>query len=431
MSALGVINTDPVTQSDIERAFGGNENDSSEICYMQNMDEIEEFLNYGLPEIVIINFSDPTLDIDGLVRIMRDDALIFNFGVIGLFTHGRHYEEELTKKYKDLNVLAFLNNFRLATHLKQYVRIIQKNYQIIFQNEFTKGLFEGASGSFSIENDLGLAPVFASICATILAQRGLVSPEKKMRMQFSLSELIINAIVYGNCGITQNDKQKAQQQGVWVEELVAEKCKDPAVKAKRVTLSWEIRTDRSVFIIQDEGKGFDVEAFLLGKNSENLNADGKSIKLAARVADKIVFNKIGNKVTVSILHDPDVANDVPIGFSNEQVIHVKKGDEVLKENEVSDYLYYISSGNYTVYRDGKAVGTLTPQDIFMGEMSFLTNQRRSASVKADTEGMLVRLTRKSFVNVVREYPYYGIFLAKLLAKRLVRSNEAHIHLQTS
>ena len=257
MSVLGVINTDTSVQSDIERAFRGNEIDGSEIRYLQNMDEIAEFLNYGLPEIIIINFSDPELNIEELARMIRDDALIFNFGIIGLFTHGRHYEEELTKQYKDLNVLVFLDNFRLATHLKKYTRIIETNYQIIFQREFTRDLFEGASGSFSIENDLGFAPVYASICATILAQRGLISSEKKMQMQFSLSELIINAIAHGNCGITQNHKQQAQQRGVWVEELVAEKCKDPAIEARRVMLSWEIQTDRSVFVIQDEGEGFD------------------------------------------------------------------------------------------------------------------------------------------------------------------------------
>jgi CRP-like cAMP-binding protein len=64
----------------------------------------------------------------------------------------------------------------------------------------------------------------------------------------------------------------------------------------------------------------------------------------------------------------------------------------------------------------------------MGEMSFLLNQRRSASVRADTPGKLILLTRKTFVSVIREYPHYGIFLSKLLAKRLVRSNDRNASL---
>ena len=59
----------------------------------------------------------------------------------------------------------------------------------------------------------------------------------------------------------------------------------------------------------------------------------------------------------------------------------------------------------------------------MGEMSFLLNQRRSATIKATSTGKLILLTQKTFVNVIREYPYYGVFLSKLLAKRLVRSND--------
>jgi CRP-like cAMP-binding protein len=112
-----------------------------------------------------------------------------------------------------------------------------------------------------------------------------------------------------------------------------------------------------------------------------------------------------------------------VGFSQERVISVMKGDIVLKENDPSDYLYYIASGRYSVIHKRKEVGTLGPQDVFMGEMSFLLNKKRSAKVKAESAGKLILLTRKTFISVIREYPHYGIFLSKLLAKRLVRSNE--------
>ena len=55
-------------------------------------------------------------------------------------------------------------------------------------------------------------------------------------------------------------------------------------------------------------------------------------------------------------------------------------------------------------------------------MSFLLNKKRSATVRAESEGKLILLTRKTFVNVIQDYPHYGIFLSRLLAKRLVRAN---------
>ncbi|MDR1373732.1 MAG: cyclic nucleotide-binding domain-containing protein, partial [Treponema sp.] len=117
-------------------------------------------------------------------------------------------------------------------------------------------------------------------------------------------------------------------------------------------------------------------------------------------------------------------------FSREQILLVKPGEIVIKEGEPSDYLYYISSGKYSVFHNQKKVGSLSPQDIFMGEMSFLLNQKRSASIKADTQGKLILLPRKNFINVIREYPHYGIFLSKLLAKRLVRSNDQNAALMS-
>jgi CRP-like cAMP-binding protein len=145
--------------------------------------------------------------------------------------------------------------------------------------------------------------------------------------------------------------------------------------------------------------------------------------MAASLSQELKYNTKGNQVALIIKHDISVEHEVPVGFSKEQIVSVKRGDTVLREGEPSDYLYYISSGTYEVYHNDKPVGTLSPQDIFMGEMSFLLNQRRSATIKAVSPGKLILLTQKNFINVIREYPHYGIFLSKLLAKRLVRSNE--------
>jgi CRP-like cAMP-binding protein len=145
--------------------------------------------------------------------------------------------------------------------------------------------------------------------------------------------------------------------------------------------------------------------------------------MAASLSHKLRYNEKGNKVELIINNDISVEHEVPIGFSREKIVNVKKGDIILKEGEPSNYLYYISSGTYEVLYNDCPVGTLSPQDIFMGEMSFLLDQRRSATIKATSAGKLILLTQKTFINVIRKYPHYGIFLAKLIARRLVRSNE--------
>jgi len=429
MSTLGIINSNPEIRNDIEFTFEQkqglqNNKDKREIVFLDKEDEILEFLNYALPELVVINFSDPKINIKKIINQIQDDKLILNFGIIGIYDQTSDKEADLLDKYKAVNVLVILNNYLIKSHLVKSVEIIEHNYQIIFQQEFTKTFLKGTSGSFTIDNDLLAVPLYAGIGATILSQRGLINSDSKMHLQLALIELIVNAVEHGNCGISYEEKTKSMEAGVASADLIAEKCKDPAVRERKVLFGWEIKPDKSIFRIRDQGSGFDVKTYIdkLKKQSD-FSLHGRGIKMAAKLSSKLIYNAKGNQVSLVINHDISVEFGVPAGFTKEQIIHVKNGDVVMREGELSDCLYYISSGTYEVLHNDKRVGSLSAQDIFLGEMSFLLNQRRSATIRATSPGKLIILPQKNFVNIIREYPHYGIFLSKLLAKRLVRSNE--------
>jgi len=429
MSTLGIINSDSVIKESIESIYGRNNDiqtvkNKKDLIFLTEENEILEFLKYTLPELVIINFSDQQINIDGIINQVQNDKWILNFGIIGIFDHAKNREEELLKKYKNINVLVMLDNCWIKSHLAKCVESIEQNYQIIFQREFTKTFLEGASGNFNLNNDLLTVPLYAGIGATILSQRGLINPDSKMHLQLALNELIVNAIEHGNCDISYEEKTSSLESGMTSVDLIEQKIKDPAISAKKVFFSWDIKPDKSTFVIRDEGKGFDVKAYVERvKKQSDYSLHGRGIKMAAKLSHKLVYNSKGNQVSLIVNHDSSVDYEVPEGFTGEKVVLVKKGDVIMSEGERSDYLYYISSGAYEVIHNDKQVGTLSAQDIFMGEMSFLLDQRRSATIKASSDGKLILLTQKTFINIIREYPHYGVFLSKLLAKRLVRSNE--------
>lgn len=429
MGVLGIINSDPELKKLIELAFSAKSNHNYELKFLSQNDEILEFLHYDLPEIVLINFSDASIDIEKILVHIKEDKWSLNFGIVGVFSSVISDEEYFLKKYKDVNIITLLDYFRIRSHLAKSVQIIEENYQIIFQREFAKNLIDESSGNFVFSNDLLSVPLYAGIGATILSQRGCINPDSKMHLQLALDELLVNAIEHGNCKISYEDKSAAMENGLTVVDLVEEKCKDPSIQAKKVKLSWKIDKEKTVFTIQDEGSGFDVKAHLKKiQQQDELKSHGRGIRIAAMFGHKLRYNSKGNEVSLIIDHDVSVEQEIPLGFKDEQVLIVHKGDIVLTENDPSDFLYFISSGEYSVLHNGSSVGTLNSQDIFMGEMSFLLNEKRSASIRADTSGKLILLTRKTFIQVIRDYPHYGIFLSKLLAKRLVRSNELNAEL---
>jgi anti-sigma regulatory factor (Ser/Thr protein kinase) len=424
MAILGVINSDPAIKKIVEDAFVASPDSGYNLKFLIEKDEILSFLSYDLPEIVLINFSDPVIDIAKIMTHITGDRWMLNFGIVGICSSEKDSEEKILEKYKAANLLTMLDNFRLRSHLVRTIQIIEQSYQIIFQREFTRDLLDGISGSFIIDNDILAIPLYAGMGAMLLAQRGLIDPDKKMHLQLALGELIVNAVEHGNCGITYNEKTAALEKGVSVVELVAEKCKDPAIRAKKVEFLWDIGRYITTFVIRDEGPGFDVQSYLKKTAKvDMMSLHGRGILMAKMFSSELTYNEKGNQVSMVVKHDDSVEHEVPLGFSREQILTVNAGDIVLRENEDGDYLYYIVSGKYSVFHNRKKVGSLSVQDIFMGEMAFLLSQRRSASIRADGPGKLIRLTRKALVSIIREYPHYGIFLSKLLAKRLVRSND--------
>ncbi len=423
MSILGVISSDATINKTIAEAFKKPTSEVYDVRFLEEENRILEFLNYDLPEIVIINFSDSKIDIDYIVKQIIGDSWLHNFGIIGLFDQEKANEEELLKKLKEVNILALLNTYRIRSHILKSVQIIERNYQIIFQKELSPRLFEKASGSFTIRNDILAVPIYAGIAATMLSQRGLIDPDSKMHLQLCLAELIINGVEHGNCGITFEEKTSFMDSGLSVVELVEEKCRNPKIAERTVTLDWEIESDATKFIIKDQGDGFDVKGLNEKIEREGPMAlHGRGIRMANLIAKKIEYNDIGNEVTITVGYDESATRITPVGFTGEEAVYTRPNDIVINEGEASDYLYYIAGGTFSVFHKGRHVGVLSPTDIFMGEMSFLLNKRRSATIRAETSGKLIKISRKAFVSVIKEYPHYGIFLSKLLAKRLVRAN---------
>ena len=99
-----------------------------------------------------------------------------------------------------------------------------------------------------------------------------------------------------------------------------------------------------------------------------------------------------------------------INFTDKQI--------VCRENEPSSDLFFIVSGRFAIYSGRKLISVLTPNDLFIGEMAFLLNDRRTATVLSVGNATLIKIPKSAFLALIRKNPHYGIFLSKLLAQRL-------------
>jgi CRP-like cAMP-binding protein len=89
---------------------------------------------------------------------------------------------------------------------------------------------------------------------------------------------------------------------------------------------------------------------------------------------------------------------------------------VCSEGDAADSLYVVSRGTFGVFvldpvteRDG-CVSSLEPGDVF-GELALLSDQPRSATVRADTGGEVLRLERERFRDLLKREPAIGLAIA--------------------
>ena len=84
---------------------------------------------------------------------------------------------------------------------------------------------------------------------------------------------------------------------------------------------------------------------------------------------------------------------------------------------------------FALYVNGKLATVLTPRDIFIGEMAFLLNNRRTATVVAVGDCRLIKVPKNAFLALIRKNPNYGIFLSKMLAQRLAAQTQYSVSVQ--
>ena len=112
-----------------------------------------------------------------------------------------------------------------------------------------------------------------------------------------------------------------------------------------------------------------------------------------------------------------------------ETVEYKDKEVVCREGDCSNDLFFILSGRFAVYANKKLATVLTPDDLFIGEMAFLLNDHRTATILAVGDCRLIRSPKADFLMMIRKNPHYGIFLSKMLAQRLLRQTNQTIELK--
>ena len=95
-----------------------------------------------------------------------------------------------------------------------------------------------------------------------------------------------------------------------------------------------------------------------------------------------------------------------------------EGQDAIREGDVDDGFFIVTSGSASVGRGGEPVATLEPGDYF-GELSLFDPAPRSATVSAASGGLAcVKMTRATFHEALDDVPAVRDALLHGMARRI-------------
>lgn len=380
---------------------------------------------YEMPEIKIIDFGDPAIDAEKCLKIVTEDPWLLFGGVIAITDS---QEQKITlEQRKEPNFLFILTRKEFEKYVVQIVKILTEHEHFLVNRGMTHYADQHEHGSFTSDTDPIEIIFYANLISTYLYNTDRVNDAERSAFQGAMMELLLNAVEHGNCNISYQEKTEWLRQGKDVLDLIRIKRMDPEISKKKILITYDISPTRTRITIKDDGKGFDWRTALDKPFEAGLH--GMGIKMSQTFVQKLYYNDAGNEVNFEVPNQKNVTNLTPAILKDQEILSFEHLQIVCRQHDESNNLFYICSGRYAVYVENALLTVLTPADIFIGEMAFLTNDKRSATIVAIGQGKLVKIPKIRFMQLVENHPHYGIFLSRLLAERLVRQGHESVALK--
>lgn len=163
------------------------------------------------------------------------------------------------------------------------------------------GSIQRTEFDFTLENDPDLFDPFVELFQQMVHGIGLCDDTDRYRVGMAIKEALANALYRGNLEISYEQMRGGGEGEVSDSELdiVRQRAAQPEYAQRRIGVRVHIDRDQAVFVIRDDGRGFDTSKIPTKGDLGMLDAEGgRGIVLMNAFMDQVTFNEQGNEVTL-------------------------------------------------------------------------------------------------------------------------------------
>ncbi len=150
---------------------------------------------------------------------------------------------------------------------------------------------------FELDNDPTLIPPLVTRFQASAGLFGVCDAAARTRLGIAVEEALSNALYHGNLEVS----SELRREGIDAYYALASQRRAASpYRERRIYITERIDAQEAVFVIRDEGPGFNVEKVNVEPDPEDLEAvSGRGIMLMRAFMDEVVFNAAGNEVTLT------------------------------------------------------------------------------------------------------------------------------------
>lgn len=268
----------------LEREFGCT------VSYAEDGRAALRVLAERVPDLVLTDLQMP--DLNGLELVAAVKADYPHVPVILMTARG---SEEIAANALRAGAVSYVPKRRLADDLMATVSRVLRDAVDERVSSRLMHTLESSEAVFVLRNDPVLIRGLVRHLQEVLRCLPLGDETERLRVGVAVEEALENAFYHGNLEVASAPGPAARN---GFEERVRGRVMEMPYAARRIHVRAKVDRQEAVFVIRDEGPGFDASRYTSAGIADGDAGAGRGIVLMRSVMDEVRYNAAGNEVTL-------------------------------------------------------------------------------------------------------------------------------------
>jgi CheY-like chemotaxis protein len=242
-------------------------------------------------DLVLTDLVMPDMDGLGVVEEVRSRHPLLP--VILMTAYG---SEEVAVQALQRGAASYVPKANLARDLLETVESVLNLAQADRQQQKLQECLTRTENYYELDNDTELVPALVGQLQQVLARMKICDELDRIRVGVALQESLINAIQHGNLEVPSALREQGEH---LFQDLLRQRSQQAPYGRRRVHVLVRATPSEALFLIRDEGPGFDPGMLPDPTDPDNLEkATGRGLLLIRTFMDEVRHNSLGNQITM-------------------------------------------------------------------------------------------------------------------------------------